>query len=217
MREAANKIHAEVGHLMDDMSGSHGRVMNLRSISARPTRTCSSAPFPPKKWRNARAASGKMEFEGRSLRTRCVDPCAGTARRRRLASRRPRIGDGWIPACPAALSCSAFRSSIGSPDDRTPRRSAPPPEALCRYARRLLNRGCHGPPFRLLRGCRWRSQDPLSWCGCEAGIDLGVIGLFVSGHALHLMDMDPCHGRARCTGARPELGAGAVAAVSQIC
>ena len=30
MREAADKIHAEVGHLMDDMERLHGRVMNLQ-------------------------------------------------------------------------------------------------------------------------------------------------------------------------------------------
>lgn len=30
MREAADKIHAEVGHLRDDMERLHGRVMNLQ-------------------------------------------------------------------------------------------------------------------------------------------------------------------------------------------
>ena len=40
MREAADKIHDEVGHLMDDISRMHDRVLLCSGISARPTRTC---------------------------------------------------------------------------------------------------------------------------------------------------------------------------------
>ncbi len=93
MREAADKIHAEVGHLMDDMERLHGRVMNLQKHFGQANEDLQQILISAEKVEKARHThQGSGIRRGGSLRTRCVDPCAGTARRRRLDSRPPDSG-----------------------------------------------------------------------------------------------------------------------------
>ena len=65
MREAADKIHAEVGHLMDDLRRLRERVQEARSsISARPTRTCAQILISADKVERRGSRIREVEFDG---------------------------------------------------------------------------------------------------------------------------------------------------------
>ena len=82
MREAADKIHSEVGHLMDDIKRLSTAWSACSSTSARPTRTCGKSSFRPKSWRREARASARSS----STRTRRRRAPATSSRRRSSAS-----------------------------------------------------------------------------------------------------------------------------------
>jgi DNA recombination protein RmuC len=64
MREAADKIHAEVGHLMDDMERLHGRVMNLQKHFGQANEDLQQILISAEKVEKRASRIREVEFEG---------------------------------------------------------------------------------------------------------------------------------------------------------
>jgi Uncharacterized protein conserved in bacteria len=64
MREAADQIHAEVGHLMDDLKRLHERVLKLQQHFGQPTKTCGKFSFRRKRSKSGGARIQEVEFDG---------------------------------------------------------------------------------------------------------------------------------------------------------
>ena len=98
MREAADKIHAEVGHLMDDIERLHDRVLNLQQHFGQANEDVRQILISAEKVEKRAARIREVEFDGedgrRPIRSSSPRRCAqaaggGIATRRSRASPSP--------------------------------------------------------------------------------------------------------------------------------
>jgi DNA recombination protein RmuC len=82
MREAADKIHAEVGHLMDDMERLHGRVMNLQKHFGQANEDLQQILISAEKVEKRASRIREVEFEGEEA----CEPTVSTPVPARLAA-----------------------------------------------------------------------------------------------------------------------------------
>jgi DNA recombination protein RmuC len=82
MREAADKIHAEVGHLMDDIERLHGRVMNLQKHFGQANEDLQQILISAEKVEKRASRIREVEFEGEEA----CEPTVSTPVPARLAA-----------------------------------------------------------------------------------------------------------------------------------
>jgi len=82
MREAADKIHAEVGHLMDDIERLHERVLNLQKHFGQANEDVRQILVSAEKVEKRAARIKEVEFDGEDAPT--ADPVVIPAPLRRL-------------------------------------------------------------------------------------------------------------------------------------
>jgi DNA recombination protein RmuC len=80
MREAADKIHAEVGHLMDDMERLHERVVNLQKHFGQASDDLRQIVISAEKVEKRASRIREVEFEGEEAPAPLVVPAAAPAR-----------------------------------------------------------------------------------------------------------------------------------------
>ena len=138
MREAADKIHAEVGHLMDDIERLHERVLNLQKHFGQANEDVRQILISAEKVEKRAARIREVEFDGEDGAAadpvghpRPDAPAAGGCAGWRVAiCRRSILLRARAPRCSAAPPRSAASRISGSPrcSDRTaPCRAWPSP------------------------------------------------------------------------------------------
>ena len=84
MREAADKIHAEVGHLMDDIERLHDRVLNLQRHFGQANEDVRQILISAEKVEKRAARIKEVEFDGEDapppIRSSSPPRCAGCSR-----------------------------------------------------------------------------------------------------------------------------------------